>query len=144
MPNQVRMIHDAGLTCSAFMILGYPKEKLADMWQSIRFAIRCRFDRVSYSLFQPLPGTRIYKYLVERQEISPDMLPSGYNRTTYVPKGLTKLQLKAMYILAFLLSNCRPGQLLKVTRQFGIATVAKFAMNRVFGKKFELNPALPS
>lgn len=144
MPSQVRMIHDAGLTCSAFMILGYPKEKLSDMWQSIRFAIRCRFDRVSYSLFQPLPGTRIYDYLIERNEISPDLLPSGYNKTTYVPEGLTKFQLKAMYILAFLLSNCRPGQLFKVTRQFGIATVAKFAMNRVFGKKFEVSPAMPS
>lgn len=127
-PEKVKEIKKAGLKVHAFFIIGYPGETEDDIKQTEKFIKQCFFDSITISNFQPLPGTPIYNWLVEDDQISDSLLPSGYTtgERPYTPKELkdfnfSKFILKMHFImiiknpkyLIFMFSEYNPIQVLK-------------------------------
>jgi radical SAM superfamily enzyme YgiQ (UPF0313 family) len=53
----------------AFFILGFPDETRADMRDSFRFARSVAFRKVCFTICFPIPGTKVYAYLLDRYGI---------------------------------------------------------------------------
>jgi magnesium-protoporphyrin IX monomethyl ester (oxidative) cyclase len=134
-PRKVQMVRDAGLECSAFMMMGFPGETVGDIWESIVFAVRARFDRVFFSIYQPLPGTLTYNDLVDNKEIPPDFSTYAFNKINYVPQTLSAAKIRVMYIMAYLFCNARPEQLYHLAKKFGIMALIRFSWNRALGRE---------
>lgn len=81
-PGIVREIRRAGLKVHGFILLGYPGETIADLKKTELLVRNCKFDHLSVSTFQPIPGTPIYDELLENGEITKDTLPTRFGDRT--------------------------------------------------------------
>lgn len=66
---------DAGLTTHASIIIGFPHEELADMWETYRFVLSLALaglDTVAVMTFSPYPGSEEYERLIERGALEID------------------------------------------------------------------------
>jgi anaerobic magnesium-protoporphyrin IX monomethyl ester cyclase len=89
-PGVVRDIRESGLKVQGFFLLGYPGETISDIEESADLIMKCRFNFVFLSSFQPLPGTPVYNDMVARGEIPDGLLPNNYSdsKRAYVSKEL--------------------------------------------------------
>jgi len=65
-PGIVRKIRQLGMDVRAFFIIGYPGETRETIAQTIEFAKTLELDWVYFSLFSPLPKTKIYDTCIEK------------------------------------------------------------------------------
>jgi len=126
--EKINLIRSAGLHVIGFFIIGYPGETWDDINQTLAFANKCDFDSVLFNKFQPLPGTPVFKELVDAGEIDEDFLPTNYHGAqNYAPAGICpnrlhrfhnletyKYHLKSLRRIAFVFKRKRPFQLLRV------------------------------
>ncbi len=102
-----RQIRAAGLKVYAFVIYGYPDETEDDIRQSIELLRACRPDYFLLFRFNPLPGTAVYRRLVERGEI-PELglasIPYNFTRgsCTYTPPGLARYDFRGVLFREYL------------------------------------------
>jgi len=110
----VRRVHAAGIQTGGFFILGFPDETLAEMEETIQFALELGLDRAHFGAFLPLPGTAAFRLLAERGEIAPAQQATdlAYHAVAYSPHGVTPAELKHMQRRAFLRFYLRPRSLL--------------------------------
>lgn len=59
----VNLTKKLGIECKANFIIGFPWETAAQMRQVIRYAKRLSPDLITFNLFKPLPGSRLYEEL---------------------------------------------------------------------------------
>lgn len=59
--------HEIGIF--GFFILGFPGETRADMRETFRVARAMDFQKVSFTICFPIPGTKVYEYVRERFKI---------------------------------------------------------------------------
>ena len=52
--------HAAGITTSAFFIIGHPGENLKTALQTVHLAAKCRSDSIAVGIMVPYPGTEIW------------------------------------------------------------------------------------
>ena len=70
--EKVRLCHKKGFKLSASFLFGFPGETLADMKETIKFAISLPLDTATFGIVIPFPGTEIRQeaiqggYLIER------------------------------------------------------------------------------
>ena len=48
-----------------FLVIGMPGEKLSDMWESFKFAVKCGCFSPHISVATPYPGTQLYENCVK-------------------------------------------------------------------------------
>ena len=99
-----KMVKAAGLKLFAFFMIGYPGETVEDIRKTIRFACSLPFDQITFSPFNPLPGTPIYDRLLAEGEIDGSYSSGNYFKITYAPSGMSVNKLKAMLRLALVRS----------------------------------------
>ncbi len=58
---------NAGMLVHTFWILGYPGETFKEMEETVRFASNCGADSFSFAILSPLPGTPIYREVVQKK-----------------------------------------------------------------------------
>ena len=105
----VKMIKDAGIDMAGFFILGYPGENVDTIRQTIRFSMRLPIKRANYFTYLPFPGTESYEKLRGSGELKDVDWESFYfTNAAYVPKGLTRKELKSLHRLAFAKFYLRP------------------------------------
>jgi magnesium-protoporphyrin IX monomethyl ester (oxidative) cyclase len=63
---------EAGLFVHTFWIVGFPGETRDEMERSVEMAMRAGADSYSFSILTPLPGTPIYRKVVENELWWPD------------------------------------------------------------------------
>jgi anaerobic magnesium-protoporphyrin IX monomethyl ester cyclase len=73
MEKAVADIRAAGLPVCGFFIVGYPGETRADLALTMRLV--SSFDLAEIFVFQPLPGSPIFRELLAAGEITPDFVP---------------------------------------------------------------------
>ena len=113
--EKINLINSAGLEPNGFFIIGYPDETVDDIKSTIRFAKRLKLRRAHFSNFLPLPGTEATRKLIENKEIErPDWGSLFYSKVSYVPKGITRSQLKQLQRRAFLEFHLRPHILFRM------------------------------
>jgi radical SAM superfamily enzyme YgiQ (UPF0313 family) len=57
----VKRIKDAGISCSANFMLGYPSETEKEIMETINFAIELELDMCQFCITIPVPDTELYK-----------------------------------------------------------------------------------
>jgi len=96
------MIQKAGIDMAGFFVLGFPTETLEEIRRTISFSLELPLIRANYFDFLPLPGTDIYKELLETGELANvDWDHFLFMSAPYVPKGITRNQLRNLQRLAF-------------------------------------------
>ncbi len=105
----VELIHKVKYNPIGLFMIGYPGETKEDIEQTIKFAISIPLKRAQFALFHPLPGSEVYQELVEKGELTniqwQNLKPS---KVSYVPKGLSREELKSLQKKAFLKFHLRP------------------------------------
>ena len=96
-PGFLDLFHDVGMKVSAFFIIGYPEETLEDIQLTETFILNNAFDFAGTSIFQPLPGTSIYKQLIADGVIPPGFIPGNYQEVTFRRKHMTNEVLRDRY-----------------------------------------------
>jgi anaerobic magnesium-protoporphyrin IX monomethyl ester cyclase len=66
----VTLLKKHGIGVFAFFILGFPDETRADMKETFRFARAVDFRKVCFTICFPIPGTKVYEYLLSRYRIN--------------------------------------------------------------------------
>ncbi|MBK8793193.1 MAG: hypothetical protein IPN59_08525 [Holophaga sp.] len=82
---------------SAFFIIGYPDETLEDIALTEKFILDTDFDFVGISIFQPLPGSKIYQSLVDQGTIPAGFIPGHYQEVTFPRKNIDNETLRDAY-----------------------------------------------
>ena len=76
-PAIITDMKKAGLGINGFFMLGFPGETIEDLKETENLIRLCRFDNLSVTSFQPMPGTPIYDELIEQGDLCTHQLP-GY------------------------------------------------------------------
>ncbi len=93
-PNIVKDIKKAKLKVHGFFMVGCPGETKEDLKETELLIKRCKFNGLSITNFQPMPGTLIYDELIKRGEIVSDFLPAFFRKRVYVPSTLRDFDLE--------------------------------------------------
>lgn len=110
----VSLIHKFGIDIAGFFIIGFPGETKEDIMRTIDFSLDLGLIRANYFTFLPFPGTESYNELISSGEISKVNWDKFYFMSApYVPKNLSRRQLKFLHRLAFLKFYSRPQIILK-------------------------------
>lgn len=119
---------------TGFAMAGYPAETLDDIDETIRLTLSLPINRVQYSNFLPLPGTRIFSDLLKSGEISLDTLDWDSfqdNRIVYSPPGMSGAQLRAAMKKGFFRFYFRPGIILSLLKEIHSFEQFVIVMKRV-------------
>jgi radical SAM superfamily enzyme YgiQ (UPF0313 family) len=72
MKQSMRAVVRHRLSAKLNMIIGFPQETRADVWQTFRFLAECAWigvDDVTFSTFSPYPGSELFTYLRKKGRI---------------------------------------------------------------------------
>lgn len=135
--EKVNLIHAVGLEPSGFFLLGFPGETKEEMRMTLDLAKSLPLKRAHFSNFLPLPGTEATDRLLNSGEIQdPDWTTLSYAKVPYVPRGMTREELKAFQRRAFLEFHLRPKILVKLLSEikspFHLLSIVKRARDYLF------------
>ncbi len=107
--DHVKMIKDAGVDMAGFFILGFPGETVETIKETIRFSTELPLVRANFFTYLPFPGSESYSELKQKGELGDvDWERFYFMNAAYVPKALTRKQLKGLHRLAFARFYLRP------------------------------------
>lgn len=116
----IAITKEAGLLIRGYFILGFPGETLAEMEETIRFALELDVDVASFTLLVPFPGTVDYRRAQEGGQFDPEyfrkrIVPEFHflDQPIYVPAGMTAEELLRTHRQAYRRYYFRPRMLLK-------------------------------
>lgn len=111
--EKIRLIKKTGLKAHGLFMLGYPGETEEDMRNTIDFAAGSGLDSVTYNIFSPLPGTKIFNKLYRENKLDRSMLWELYSDSNVIySSNLSRDRLKTLYKKAFLKFYIRPSKIL--------------------------------
>jgi anaerobic magnesium-protoporphyrin IX monomethyl ester cyclase len=136
--DAVGKIREAGIHCFCFFMLGSPTETLAEIRQTIGFALSLHIDEASFSITTPLPMTHLYDMVNKNPDYK---ISSGfsnlnyYSRRSFKDPGLSNLMLQMYHILALAAFYGRPKRLAYILRHFkslnGIIKLARKVLRNI-------------
>lgn len=137
--EKVNLIHEVGLEPSGFFLLGFPGETKEEMRMTLDLAKSLPLKRAHFSNFLPLPGTEATNRLLESGEIQdPDWTTLSYAKVPYVPREMTREELKAFQRRAFLEFHLRPKILAKLVSEikspFHLLSIIRRARDYLFSR----------
>ncbi len=77
MLGSIRAASRTGLVARVNVIIGHPEERLADLWASFRFLMRCAWAGArdaAVMVFTPYPGSRDFEKILQEQDLEVDDL----------------------------------------------------------------------
>jgi anaerobic magnesium-protoporphyrin IX monomethyl ester cyclase len=116
----IAMTRKIGISMRGYFMFGFPGESLAEMEETLRFAIELNLEIASFTLFIPLPGTREYLRACKSGTFDPEYflrrITPEFNfpdAPIYVPEGLITSQLLEFHRRAYSLYYFRPIVIIK-------------------------------
>ncbi len=102
--TKVKEAKNAGLYVVLNVIIGYPGETLEDIQKTREMLRKCRPHFFYIFNFNPLPGTPVYKELVEKEEITDRMLPKNFGEVdrVYTPASLKGVNFSRIVLAEYL------------------------------------------
>ncbi|MBU1122408.1 MAG: radical SAM protein [Candidatus Omnitrophota bacterium] len=120
-----------------YFILGFPTETKEEMYETLRFAKELKLFRAAFSPLLILPGTEIYDYLKNNNE-----LPDNYSfsslvtdSVTYAPLGITLEEFSAIRKDIVFKFNLQPRVLMEYMRDWNSFVFAAVKFFSIFIKK---------
>ncbi|MDP2753151.1 MAG: radical SAM protein, partial [Nitrospirota bacterium] len=90
----VRFTKKAGIISKGFFILGHPTDTHDTIKKTIDFALRLPLDDISISMMTPFPGSKLYEIASEYGEFENNWKKMNELDVVFIPKGLTKDNLR--------------------------------------------------
>ncbi len=128
------IVHETDIQLQGMFILGYPTETMADIDRTVELALRLPLQRAQFGLFLPLPGTAIYRQLVDSGEIDPATLDWErfvVHQGAYAPPGVSPDQLRRARNRAFRRFYLRPRIMKELAKQVHSPSQWKTVLGRV-------------
>jgi radical SAM superfamily enzyme YgiQ (UPF0313 family) len=101
--HTVRVAKDHGVATLLFLMLGAPGETRAEMLATIEAATRLPADEASFSLFVPIPGTDLWRRMVdEGYEMSADYTDYDYYARQPFVGDISRFELRMIQRIAYL------------------------------------------
>jgi radical SAM superfamily enzyme YgiQ (UPF0313 family) len=125
---------ETDIRLQGMFILGYPTETEADLQRTIELALSLPLHRAQFGLFLPLPGTAIYRQLVDTGEVDPETLPWDdfvVHTAVYAPPGLDMERLVQARNTAFRRFYLRSHIVADLARQVHSPSQWKTVLTRV-------------
>lgn len=135
--ENITKIRSHGMKVWGFFILGFFEETKSDMEETIDFSINSDLTAATFSLFSPIPGTDIYKELLQKGLISSDYLMSGYmsSKTQIYAKNVTADELHKITQKALLRFYSRPDRAYHLLNGMSFETIQNRIKTLFFNKK---------
>ncbi len=132
--RKVGMVREAGgIDITGFFMLGIPGETRADIEATLRFSRELPLHRAAFHSFLPLPGARIWQEMEESGELDQvDWDRYFFWAGAYVPRGMSRSELRRLHRTAFLRFYLRPRILLANSRYLFKPRVMKHAFKYLF------------
>ncbi len=90
----VKWTKEAGLLSKGFFILGHPTDNQETIKKTIGFALRIPLDDISVSMMTPFPGSKLHDIASQYGEFEDNWAKMNELDVVFVPKGLTKDDLR--------------------------------------------------
>lgn len=101
--HTVRVARESGVATLLFLMLGAPGETRTEMLATIEAATRLPADEASFSLFVPIPGTDLWRRMVEEgYEMSSDYTDYDYYARQPFVGEISRFELRMIQRLAYL------------------------------------------
>ncbi len=131
--KSIDLIHKCGIEIAGFFVLGFPGETAEEIRKTIRFSLELDLVRANYFTYLPFPGTDSYKELMRNKELdNVEWNKFYFTAAPYVPKGLTRKQLKSLQRYAFFRFYLRPSIIFKNLSSVRSLRHFKFLLKRFF------------
>lgn len=134
--EKVNLIASASnIRMTGFAMAGYPTETVEDIEKTVKLTLELPINRVQYSNFLPLPGTKIFNELLKNNEISLDSLDWDSfqdNRIVYSPKGISPEKLHAVMKKGFSRFYFRPRIMWGLVKEIHSFEQFMVVLKRVF------------
>lgn len=101
--EKMEVLAKTNIKTTGFFLLGIPGETLAEMEETVKFALSLPLDRIQVNNFMPLPGSQIWQQLKKRGKDK----AINYNRffvhnVAYVSGGIRETDIKRLQRKAYL------------------------------------------
>jgi len=90
----VRLTKKAGILSKGFFIMGHPTDTHDTIKKTIDFALRIPLDDISISMMTPFPGSKLYQIASQYGQFENNWKKMNELDVVFVPKGLTKDDLR--------------------------------------------------
>jgi radical SAM superfamily enzyme YgiQ (UPF0313 family) len=114
-------VHDAGVYCFCFFMLGFPTETAHEVRETIKFSLSLPIDEASFSITTPLPMTHLHRMISNDPNYLFNKPLSGlnyYSKRSFTDPNLSNAMLHAYHLLALLLFWTRPKKLQYILHHF--------------------------
>jgi len=144
--DKVNLIKECELFTFGFFMIGFPNEDIQDALRTLFYAVSLKLDFASFHPFTPFLGTEIYRYLVEKGEITSNRFSSFSKGVAlfYSPPKMNVGILNFLSFLSFFIFHISSFRRLKVVMQIVdkkvlLRKVLKLITNYLFKGKSHLN-----
>ncbi|MCP4051004.1 MAG: B12-binding domain-containing radical SAM protein [bacterium] len=114
--EKLELFKNTNIRTTGFFLFGVPGETKSEMLETIKFSKSIPVDRAQFNNFMPLPGSEIY----QKEFSSKDSLSNAehffVHDVSYVPKGMSKREMKNIQRKAYLEFYLRPKIIFKLLK----------------------------
>ena len=98
----VNLIRSTGIDVAGFFIMGFTGETPDDTRKTMRLSLDLDLIRANYFTYLPFPGSTSYNELAAKGELgNVDWDEFYFMNAAYVPKGISRKELRTLHRLAF-------------------------------------------
>lgn len=95
--GKIRMIHDAGIRTKGLLMIGLPGENEASIRRSMDYVFSLPIDDFNLAKFTPFPGSPLYETVHQQGTFEEDWEKMDCMNFQFVPHGMTKERLEALF-----------------------------------------------
>jgi anaerobic magnesium-protoporphyrin IX monomethyl ester cyclase len=95
--KKLMMVRQAGMRVKGLFMVGLPGEDEAAIRRTIDYALSLPLDEVNVTKFTPFPGAPVYATIRDHGEFEENWPLMNCMNFVFVPHGMTKPQLEALY-----------------------------------------------
>jgi len=116
----IKECHQRGLLMKGYFMLGFPTETRAELWRTIRFALRSKLTFASFFVVVPQPETPLYNLAQqENAQALEEIREADYYAKIGWYQRAYGVQLNWLSRLAFILFYAHPARLWRIFRHVG-------------------------
>ena len=115
-----------------FFIIGFPWETVDEIKDTINFAKKLDLDRIGISYFQPYPGSKEYKRMLDSDGYKLDLCNNNLSLHTInnVSKNVTQKKLRWLRLLGFIKFYFRPTIFIRFFKEVKSLEHLRFIIKR--------------
>lgn len=131
--QKLELFKGLNIKTTGFFMFGIPGETINEIKETIRFALRLPIDRAQFNNFMPLPGSKIYRDLLEKGRLKKINWGKFYvHDVSYTDGAITPRILKNLQRTAYLRFYLRPKIIWNILKEIKSLRHLKFLFKRLW------------